>query len=125
DTGVAEHLRRERELRVETPLLAVGVDPRQALPAELRDERRVGLPRDVDEAAAAVAQRLVDGGRVETERARDDQGLALRLGHLARVGVDRLRLLADRELYAPAVVDRSARGRDDDVRAVLVRGEAA
>src|SRR5207247_4978008 len=40
-------------------------------------------------------------------------------------GEDRRRLLADRELQAAAVVDRSARGRKGHVLAVLARGQAA
>ncbi len=69
---------------------------------------RVGLPGHVDEAARAVAQRVVDGDRVEVQRARDHERLALRVLHLARVGVDGRRLLADRELLAVAVEDRAA-----------------
>ena len=123
DTRVAEHLRGERELRVEAPLLGVGVDPRQPLAAQLRDEPRICLARDVDEAAGSVTQRVVDRGRVEMQRAPDHERLALRVLHLVWIGVDGLRLLADRELHAAAVVDRPARRRNDDVLALLTRRE--
>ena len=48
---------------------------------------------------------------------------ALRVAHLARIGVDGRRLLADRELHAHPVEDRPATGRRRHDLVVLLRGE--
>src|SRR6185503_8530527 len=125
DARVPDQLRGERELRVEAALLRIEPEARQTPFLELRRLRRVGLALDVDEAVRPVGQLLVDLVRVELQRLRDRRGLGLRVRHLARVGVHRLRLLADRELEPRAVVDRPARGRDHDILAVLARGEPA
>ena len=51
---------------------------------------------------------------VQAQDAGRDSCLLLRLRDRARVGVDRRRLLAERERRAHAVEDRAARGRQDD-----------
>ena len=45
-----------------------------------------------------------------------------RIGELVRIGVDRLRLLADRELHAVGVEDRPSAGGDHDRLAMLTLG---
>ena len=120
DARVAEHLRRERALRVEAALLRIEAEAGQVLALQNRRPRGVGLALDVDEAQRAVGERGVHLALVEPEDARGGRRLAARVAHLARVGVDRRRLLADRELQAAAVEDRSAGRGNRHVLVVLV-----
>ena len=125
EARVAEQLRGDRPLRVGAPLLRVRGEPGQVEPRQLRRRHRIGLARDVDEAVPPVGE--LRGERLPGD-AEDRAGalrLAARIGHLARVRVDRRRLLADRELHPGAVVDRPAAGGDLDRLAVLLRGHAA
>ena len=125
DARVAEHLRRQRSLRVEALLLRIEAEAGQLSPPQPLGPHRVGLARDVDEAVRAVAELGGEGDRVEPQDPRRDGGLAVRVAHLERIGVDRRRLLADRELEAAPVVDRPTRGRDRHFLAVLARRQAA
>ena len=68
DARVAEHLRRDRVLRVRAPLLGVEVQPREALPLQRGGPLRVGLPLDVDEALRLVEQLREDRVRVDAQR---------------------------------------------------------
>src|SRR5256886_15460433 len=106
-------------------LLRIEAEAGQVPLAQPLGAHRVGLPLDVDEAVRAVAELGGKRDRVEPQDPRRDRGLAVRVAHLQRVGADRRRLLADRELQAAAVVDRPARGRKRHVLAVLARGQAA
>jgi hypothetical protein len=66
-----------------------------------------------------VGDPLVDLFRVQPQDACDDRRDLGRVANLQRVGVDRHRLLTDRELDSRAVVDRAAVGRDVDGLPVL------
>ena len=68
DARVAEHLRGERELRVEAPLLAVGVDPRQSLAA--------GASRRAPDPPCARRRRSRGCGRSATGRRWPGRGAA-------------------------------------------------
>ena len=124
DPRVPEHLRRDAVLRIAPPLLRVEVEPGEAAPLERSRPLRVGLPLDVDEALLLVEQLRVDLVRVEVERVAGLDRDLLCVPHLLRVGVDRGRLLADRERRAHAVVDRPPAGRRGDRLVVLLRGQA-
>ena len=54
DAGIAEHLRRDRVLRVEPPLFRIEPEACDVQALELRGTRRVGLAGDVDEAVRTV-----------------------------------------------------------------------
>ena len=114
DTREAEHLGRHRVLRIGAPLLGVEVQPCE-LP--LRERARPvcrRLPVDVGEMRPLPREGVEDVLHVQAQDAGRDSCLLLRLRDRARVGVDRRRLLAERERRAHAVEDRAARGRQDD-----------
>src|SRR2546421_4728818 len=89
---------------------------------KLRRARRVGLPRDVHEAAPSVRESGLDLRRIESQQLRCYGRLPAHVLDEPRVRVHGRRLLADRELHAPTVEDRSARRGNGDVLAVLARG---
>ena len=123
EAGVAEDVRGDRALRIETALLRVEAEACEAALFEQRGLCRLRLALDVDEAALLVHQLAVERVGVDTEslrgRCRNDACVA----HLPRICVHRRRLLADRELHTCAVEDRSTGRGEDDHRAVLVRRE--
>ena len=122
DASKAEHVRRDRPLRVGTMLLAVEEDARQGLLPEPRGLDRVGLACDVGEVRVLVQQRLVDRVRIDAEDCLGGERHALRVLHLGRIGIHGGRLLADRQLDAIAVVHGAAtRGNRDGLRVLPVR----
>ncbi len=112
DARVPDHLRRGGVLRIRAALLGVVEHAGEALLQEGRGLRRVGEALDVDEPALLVDERRVQPVAVDAEQVVRRQRDPARVRHLLRVGVDRPRLLADRELDARAIVDRAAAGRD-------------
>src|SRR5689334_23260879 len=121
DARVAEYLSGDAVLRIEAPLLRIKPEPGDMQTLEPLGAHGVRLALDVDEAVGPVDELLVDVLRNEPQDARDNRRDLRRVLDLQRVGVDGDRLLADRELDARAVVDRSAVGREIDRRAVLAR----
>jgi hypothetical protein len=117
---VPEHLRRDRALRVVPPLLGVEAEAADLALRERGRPRRIGLSREVDEAVRAVAELLEHVRGPQAQDPCDDRRDGLWLLDLERVGVDRRRLLTDRELHAGAVVDRPAGGGHGDDLAVLL-----
>ena len=112
---VPEHRRRDRALRICTPL--VGLE-REAGQLELRQRSRAlrrRLPLDVDEPAALVRERAVQGLDRNPEHLRRDLRLVPRVGDLHRVCNHVGRLLADRERRPQPVVDRPAPGGNHEV----------
>ena len=123
DTGVAEHLRRHGVLRVGAPLLRVRVDPGEPLLLQGGRALRVGLPLHVDERLLPVEELRVDLVRIDVQRMSGGDRDLPRVADQPRIRVDGLRLLADRELDAHAVVDRPAAGGGRDHVVVLLSGE--
>ena len=118
-TGEAEDVRGDRALRIGAQLLRVEPEPGDLALVQRLRLGRIGLAGDVDEALGPVLQRGIELVGVEAERLAGDDCGALRIDDVPRVGVDRRRLLADRERLAGAVVDRAPPGRNLDRLAVL------
>src|SRR5207253_4041069 len=96
ETGESEHLRAHAALGVAAALLRIEAQARDLAALEQRRACRIGLPRDVDEPVRAVGERRVELRRVDAECLPDEERRRPRVADLARVGVDRGRLLADR-----------------------------
>ena len=122
DPRIAEHLRGDAALRVVAQLLGVEPEPGQIELLQRRRLRRVGLALDVDEVVRAVGEDRVELLGVDSERLGGGERDAAGILHLARIGVDGRRLLADRERLAGAVEDRPAPGRDHGRPLVLALG---
>src|SRR5207253_3255528 len=103
DPGEAEHLRGEPALRIRAPLLWIEAEASDALLLQRGRGDRVGLPLHVDEAEALVGEPRLERRGVDAERAAGGERGGARVDDLPRVGVDRRRLLADRERGAQAV----------------------
>ena len=121
---VAEDVRRDRALRIETPFLGIEAEPGKVELLEAIRLGGIGLARDVDEARFPIRQLIEKRVRVDAEDAPGGGGDRTRIADLPRVGIDRRRLLADRELHSRPVEDRPARRGQDDDRAVLLRRKA-
>src|SRR5262249_17620216 len=119
DSCVTEDLRRERALRVGSPFLRVEAQAGQVFAPEARSGVRVGLSLDVDKAARAVLQLAVELVAIDPEVPRRGDGYRARVLHPLRIGVDRRRLLAERERDARAVEDGATRSRERHDLAVL------
>src|SRR5919201_1849343 len=63
DTGEAEHLRRDRVLRVRATLFRIEVEADEVSPRERTCLRGIGLAHHVDEAAPAVRERRRERAR--------------------------------------------------------------
>src|SRR5262249_31327444 len=64
----AEDVRRDRALRIDAPLLGIEIHAREMQLLEARRLRRIGLPRDVDEARLPVRELIVQRVRVDAQR---------------------------------------------------------
>ena len=122
--GEADHLGGNAALWIGALLLRIVVHAGEGLLHERLGLGRVGEALDVDERRLAVQELRIELVRVDAEDpvGRDRHGPGVR--QLAWVGVDRLRLLADRELYAVRVEDGAAPGRDHDRLAMLPFGHS-
>ena len=116
---VAEHLRRDRALRIRPELLREEAEPCELELLELARRERLRLAGDVDEPPRAIGELQVHVARLEAELLPDRERNLARPVDLARVREYGGRLLADRERLAVPVEDRPAPGRDDDRLAVL------
>jgi len=100
DPDAADQLPGEAPLRVDATRLLVGADARDL---QLLDERALlerQLAREVDEALGAVAQLGVELVPRAAEERREPRRRAAGVPDDARVGVNRDRILRDRELDA-------------------------
>ncbi len=110
DAGVADNLCGDAVLRVRPELLRIGEHADEPLLQEEAGLRRVGEALDVDELALLVQELRVQRVAVDPEDLVRGERDPARIPHLGRVGVDRRRLLADRELDPGPVEDRPAAG---------------
>ena len=117
--GEPEHVRGDGTLRIRAQLLRVEPEPRNLALVQSRGLGGIGLAGDVDEALAPVLQHRIELVGVEPEGLPGEDCGALGIDDVPRIGIDRRRLLADRERLAGAVVDRAPSGRDLDRLAVL------
>ena len=124
DSRVAQHLGRHSALRIGSPLFGIEAETGQVALLERRSLHRVGLALDVDEAARALRQERIERIRAQAEGLSRSEGDCARVPDLVRVGIDRRRLLADRELHAHPVEDRSAPCGNLHYLAVLARRHA-
>jgi hypothetical protein len=116
DAGIAEHLRSDGRLWVRATLFAVEAE---AGKLQLRERARLvrrRLALDIDEPVCAVRDRSVYGLLLQPQHACSDGCLGAGVAHLARIGVDGRRLLAERERRSHRVEDRPTPGRQSHGR---------
>ena len=119
DADVAEHLRRDRALRIVPLLFGIEAEALQLQPLQCSRLRRIRLPFDIDEPVRAVGEQRIQAVRVQPERPLDRERGRPRVLDLLGVRVDGRGPLAEAELDAGAVVDRAAARRESDGFAVL------
>ncbi len=124
-SGVPDDLRADGALGIRAPFLGIAVDAREALGEEGCGGLRIGEALDVHKARFLVQQQGIERVRVDPEKLVCGDRDGARVHDLARVGIHRFRLLADRELHACVVEDRSTPGRDHDRLVVLAFGHPA
>ena len=116
---VAEHLRRDRLLRIGATLLGIEAEAGKLQPLQRERSRGIGLTRDVHEALGAIGKQRVEAVRVGAERPLDRECGLSRIHDLLRIRVDGRRALTESELDTDAVVDRAAARRKDDRLSML------
>ena len=125
DTGVPEHLRRDRVLRIEPSLLGIEAESGKPALGELRSPGWVRFSLDVDESVRAIGDERVELLRIEAQimrsRDRHDPGIV----NLQRIDEDRGRLLAQGQLHARPIEDRAPPRRQRHRLAVLARRHGA